>query len=131
MFAKKFEISGPAADVRMTGDISLPSERVNLTMTVAPRLSTVAAVGAGVLVNPLVGLGVLLGGEVLKSPLERVLAAQYSVTGKWDNPEVERIGRTTTPVEPKPTAPPRAAEVPAIKAADTNLTDDRDKKNKP
>ena len=130
MFAKKFEISGPAADVRMTGDISLPSERVNLSMTVAPRLSTVAAVGAGVLVNPLVGLGVLLGGEAFKAPLERVLSAQYTVTGKWDNPEVERTGRTTAPVESKPSAATGAAEVPA-KAADSKPPDDRTKKNTP
>ena len=127
MFAKKFEISGPAADVRMTGDISLPSERVNLNMTVSPRLSTVAAVGAGVLVNPLVGLGVLLGGEAFKAPLERVLAAQYSVTGKWDNPEVERTGRTTVPVEPKPSAPTVAVEASA-KATDRKSTDDRNHK---
>jgi uncharacterized protein (TIGR02099 family) len=100
MFAKKFEISGPAADVKMVGDVSLPTERQNLTMTVAPRLSGVAAVGAGLLVNPLVGLGVLLGGEALKNPIERVLAVQYSVTGTWDNPQVERTGRVTAPVEP-------------------------------
>jgi len=95
--AKKFEIAGPAATVRMTGDISLPTERQNLNLTVAPKLSGVAAVGTAVLVNPLVGLGVLLGGEVLKSPIEKILSVQYSVTGTWDNPLVVRIGKVVAP----------------------------------
>ena len=107
MFAKKFEIAGPAASVKMTGDISLPSERQNLTMTVAPKLSGIAAVGTAVLVNPIVGLGVLLGGEVLRNPIEKVLSVQYSVTGTWDDPSVKPIGRTIAPPEPQnPNAAP-------------------------
>ncbi len=136
MLVKKFDIAGPAADVRMSGDVALPTERVNLTITVAPKLSTMAAVGAGVLVNPLVGLGVLLGGEVLKAPLERVLSVQYAVSGKWDNPDVERIGRITVPIDPKTIAPATApalapALTPVSKAVDTKPTDDRNKKNAP
>lgn len=120
MLAKKFDISGPAADVRMAGDVSLPSERQNLTMTVAPKLSGVAAVGAGVLVNPLVGLGVLLGGEVLKSPIERVLSVQYTVTGTWDNPVIERIGRT---VAPNATAASNTSVTPPAASAPPPTTD--------
>ncbi len=109
MFAKKFEISGPATDVKMTGDVSLPAERQNLSVTVTPRLGTVAAVGTGLLVNPLVGLGVLLGGEVLRNPLERVLAVQYSITGTWDNPVIERTGKVVAPVTPVPAPAPAPA----------------------
>ncbi|MCA2997430.1 MAG: TIGR02099 family protein [Rhodocyclaceae bacterium] len=133
MFAKNFDISGPAADVRMSGDIALPTERVNLTMTVAPRLSTVAAVGAGVLVSPLVGFGVLLGGEALKAPLVRVLSAQYTVSGRWDNPEVERVGRVMAPAEGKPatTPGPTHAGPSAANAPDNKPPVDRDQKSKP
>ena len=98
MFAKKFDISGPATDVKMTGDISLPAERQNLLVTVIPRISGVAAVGTAVLVNPLVGLGVLLGGEVLRAPIEKVLSVQYYVTGTWDNPVIEKTGKVIEPV---------------------------------
>jgi uncharacterized protein (TIGR02099 family) len=136
MFAKKFDISGPAADVRMTGDIALPTERVNLTMTVAPRLSTAAAIGAGVLVNPLVGLGVLLGGEALKSPLERVLSVQYTVSGKWDNPDVERVGKTTARVDIKEIGSPGAplsgvSPAPSEKLPEKSTANDPNKKTKP
>jgi uncharacterized protein (TIGR02099 family) len=129
MFAKKFDISGPAAEVRMSGDIALPTERVNLTMSVAPRLGTVAAVGAGVLVNPLVGLGVLLGGQAFKAPLERVLSVQYTVSGKWDNPDVERVGKTTASVEAKPAATTQAPSQAPTK--DKPTTEDRNKKTTP
>ncbi len=108
IFAKKFEIAGPAATVRMSGEVSLSTERQNLTLTVAPKLSGVVAVGTAVLVNPLVGLGVLLGGEVLKSPIEKILSVQYSVTGKWDDPIVERTGRVIAPSTAPSVATPAA-----------------------
>lgn len=109
MFVKKFEILGPALDVRMTGDVSLPTERTNLALTVAPKLTGLAAIGAGFLVSPVVGLGVLVGGEALKSPIERVLSVQYAITGTWDNPTLERTGRTTAPVTPPAAATPAPA----------------------
>jgi uncharacterized protein (TIGR02099 family) len=136
MFAKKFDISGPAAEVRMSGDIALPTERVNLTMSVAPRLGTVAAVGAGVLVNPLVGLGVLLGGQAFKAPLERVLSVQYTVSGRWDNPDVERVGKTTARVDIKEIGPAGAppssvTPAPSEKSAEKSTANDLSKKTKP
>jgi uncharacterized protein (TIGR02099 family) len=136
MFAKKFDISGPAAEVRMSGDIALPTERVNLTMSVAPRLGTVAAVGAGVLVNPLVGIGVLLGGQAFKAPLERVLSVQYTVSGRWDNPDVERIGKTTARVDVKEIGPAGATPsggtpVPSEKSGEKSTANDPIKKTKP
>jgi uncharacterized protein YhdP len=131
MFAKKFEISGPAADVRMTGDISLPTEKVNLSMTVSPKLSTVMAVGTGLLVNPVVGLGVLLGGEAFKNPIERVLSVQYTVSGKWDNPDVERVGKTTVPIEAKPAATAPASAPAQAPTKEKPTTDERNKKTTP
>ena len=127
IFAKKFDINGPAANVKMTGDISLPNERQNLTLIVAPKLSGVAAVGTALLVNPVVGLGVLLGGELLRSPLEKVLSVQYSVTGTWDNPVVDRTGKVVAPATPAtpaipatPTATPIAPALQLIPAPATS-----------
>ncbi len=115
MFAKKFDISGPATDVRMSGDVSLPAERQNLVVTVVPRISGVAAVGTAVLVNPLVGLGVLLGGEMLRAPIEKVLSVQYYVTGTWDNPVIEKTARVVEPVA----GPAKAAVIEPAKDAAT------------
>jgi uncharacterized protein YhdP len=109
MFAKRFDLTGPAAEVKMAGDISLPTERQNLTLTVIPKVSGTAGVGAGALVNPVVGVAVWLVGGVL----ERVLSVQYSVTGTWDNPVIERIGRQSVPAAPPAPAAPAALASPA------------------
>lgn len=105
MFAKRFDLTGPAADVKMAGDISLPNERQNLTLTVFPKVSGTAGVGVGALVNPVVGAAVWLVGGVL----ERVLSVQYTVTGTWDNPIIERIGRQSVPSAPADSAAPASS----------------------
>ncbi len=93
MFTENFEIVGPAAAVKMTGDIALPTERANLTFTVAPKLDETVALSAGLFtLNPLVGVAVFVGQKVIGNPFEKLFSFKYAVSGTWDNPEVERIG---------------------------------------
>ncbi len=134
MVAKKFNISGPAVDVTMKGEIVLPTERQNLSITVAPKLSTLAAVTTGALVNPVVGLGILLGGEVFKKPIERILSVQYNVTGTWENPIVESSNKTVVPEVPTQAPAPVLAPSPSfppVPATKTVAADDNPKKKTP
>ena len=115
MFTENFQVVGPAADVKMAGDVSLPSERQNLIMTVLPKLDESVAIGAGLAtLNPVVGLAVYLGQKVLQNPVEKIFSYRYVVSGSWDNPQVDRINRngtlipsadSATPVTPAPTPP--------------------------
>ena len=133
MFTENFEIVGPAAVVKMTGDIALPTERANLTFTVAPKLDETVALSAGLFtLNPLVGVAVYLGQKVIGNPFEKLFSFKYAVSGTWDNPEVERIGTggagrgaggapTATPSTPEalpaanaPNQPAKAAILPVI-----------------
>ena len=102
MSTQNFEIVGPAAEVKMTGDITLPTERANLTFTVAPKLDETVALSAGLFtLNPLVGVAVYVGQKVIGNPFEKLFSFKYAVSGTWDNPEVERISRGTgLPVAP-------------------------------
>ena len=94
MSTQNFEIVGPAAEVKMTGDITLPTERANLTFTVAPKLGETVALSAGLFtLNPLVGVAVYVGQKVIGNPFEKLFSFKYAVSGTWDNPEVERISR--------------------------------------
>ncbi|MEI6738007.1 MAG: AsmA-like C-terminal region-containing protein, partial [Pseudomonadota bacterium] len=111
----------PAASVKMSGDISLPTENVNLSLSVAPKISGVAAVGTGFLVNPLVGLGVLLGGGLITAPIEKILSVQYTVTGTWDNPLIERTGKTVAPAAISAPVLPVAPSAASPKMADENV----------
>lgn len=107
MFTENFQVVGPAADVRMAGDISLPSERQNLTMTVLPKLDESVAIGAGLAtLNPVVGLAVYLGQKILQNPVEKIFSYQYAVSGSWDNPQVDRINKNGAPIpSPNPASP--------------------------
>ncbi len=94
MSTQNFEIVGPAAEVKMVGDIALPTERANLTFTVAPKLDETVALSAGLFtLNPLVGVAVYVGQKVIGNPFEKLFSFKYAVSGTWDNPEVERLSR--------------------------------------
>lgn len=85
------KIYGPAAKVDLTGNADVAQETQNLRVKVQPSISTGVAVGTALAVNPLVGGGVLLAQKVLKDPIEQMFAYEYQVTGKWSDPQVERV----------------------------------------
>jgi len=39
--------------------------------------------------------------KLLKDPLGQIAAYEYSITGTWDNPQVEKVGRKVEPNENK------------------------------
>jgi uncharacterized protein YhdP len=105
MNTDNFEITGPAAFIKTAGDISLPTERVNLKMKVTPLVGEGAALGAGVFLTPVIGAGVY----VVSKLLEGALSYELLVTGSWDNPQVEEVKknapRVATPAQTTPATP--------------------------
>ena len=122
MFTENFSVTGPAAEVKMAGDVSLSTERVHLTMTVIPRLDESVAVGAGLAtLNPVVALAVYLGQKVLQNPVEKIFSYRYVVSGTWDNPQVDKIDRngviipaaeSAVPLTKTPTTAPSTTALP-------------------
>ncbi|MEQ1515796.1 MAG: AsmA-like C-terminal region-containing protein [Usitatibacteraceae bacterium] len=103
MFTDNFEIRGPAAFISTAGEVSLPTETVKLKMKVAPLVGEGAAIGAGIFLTPIVGLGVY----GLSKLFEGALSYELSVTGPWDDPQSEVIKKN-------------APSATALKAAETN-----------
>jgi len=104
------EIRGPAARIFMRGQASVPDETQDLQVTVQPTLSESIAVGAalgGAVVNPVAGVVTYIVQKALEDPVEKLFAFEYSVTGTWDDPVVEKVGkRKLAPAEVKvPLAP--------------------------
>jgi uncharacterized protein YhdP len=100
---ENFEINGPAAKVKMVGEINLNNETQNLTMTVRPAISGVAALAAGLaLANPLIGAALLVTQKVLQDPIDNVLATRFSVTGTWAEPVTAKVDRQTTAAKSVP-----------------------------
>jgi uncharacterized protein YhdP len=124
MFTENFEILGPPAEVKMAGDIALPSERANLVFTVVPKLDETVALGAGLAtLNPLIGIAVFVGQKVVGNPFEKLFSYKYAVTGPWDNPEVERVGRSTVPAASGANGVTSTPTTPAASAPRTSSTD--------
>jgi len=91
------KVDSPVAAILLEGDTDWRSERWNLQAAVVPKLdASGAAIAAGIIVNPLVGVGALLAQWLLKEPLANAMTARYTVTGTWDEPEITAINMPRT-----------------------------------
>ena len=102
MHTDDLKLQGPAAAVTITGDIDLAKETQRLDVRVKPALSSTFSAGAAVLflANPIVGAavgaGTLLAQKLFNNPLDQMFSYDYSVTGSWADPQVERGSRLVT-----------------------------------
>lgn len=84
-------MSGPSAQVTMSGRVDVVNETQDLRARVEPSVGESTALVVAAVVNPVWGLGALLLQKILKNPLGQVLSFEYTVTGTWADPKVERI----------------------------------------
>ena len=94
---RDFKMRGPAAEVDIDGDADIAAETQDLKVRVVPALGDSASTLLG-LVNPLYGVATFIAQKLLKNPIGNIFAFEYSVTGKWADPKVEKLA--VTPVEP-------------------------------
>ena len=94
MTTRNLRINGPAAKVEIQGEADIARETQSLHIHVQPAMSGgLAAAAAAATVNPIIGAGVLLGSTILKDPMGKMFAGDYSVTGTWVSPKVEPSAR--------------------------------------
>lgn len=86
------KIDGPAGEVLMNGTVDMQKETQNLLVTVQPEVGGMAAVGAAVAINPVIGAAALLAQNLMQNPLNKMFAFQYRVTGSWSEPRVDKVG---------------------------------------
>ena len=103
MHTSNMQIQGPSAKVLMSGSIDLAKETQDLKVRVQPALGESIAVGT-MIVNPAAGAVAWVAQKLLKDPLDQVFAFEYAVTGHWQDPKVDKLGRTAT-VPTVPSAP--------------------------
>ena len=85
----------------MRGEADLKNETQHLNVVVQPEVGGSAALGIGV-VNPLAGVATLLALKMLQNPLNKVFSFEYLVTGKWDDPKVEKVSGSAASAAPAP-----------------------------
>jgi uncharacterized protein YhdP len=116
---ERLQIDGPSARVVMRGEVDLQHETQRLNVNVQPELGGTAALGVA-LINPVAGVATLLAHKVLQNPLNQMFGYEYLVTGKWDDPKVEKVSANESssasaqrlPIIP---SPPGAANEPSTK----------------
>jgi len=98
---KKFNMSLDQARVAMSGQINIPKQTQDLRVTIFPTIDATAGSLAAFAINPIVGLGALVGQYLITSQINRNLQSDYLVQGSWDNPEVIPLDQQGQPLDPK------------------------------
>jgi uncharacterized protein YhdP len=102
MDLREFRMRGPAAEVAMSGQVSLASETQSLKVRVVPSLGDTASTALAI-VNPIAGVATAIASRVLKNPLGQFFAHEFEVTGTWTDPKVAKLSSlpfTSEPVRP-------------------------------
>ena len=102
MQLSEFRMSGPAADVAMSGQVDLAHETQDLKLRVVPSLGGTASTAVA-LVNPVAGVAAAIAQRVLKNPLGQIFSYEYRVSGGWSDPKVAKL--STVPVLNEATTP--------------------------
>jgi len=86
-----FELVTAPARANMKGTVDLTNETQNLNVHIVPTVSAGAGVVAAAIINPLLGIAALVGDYALSHSIEHAFARDYSITGSWAKPHVERV----------------------------------------
>jgi uncharacterized protein YhdP len=95
LVTEALRIDGPSARVLMAGSVNMVRETQDLRLAIQPAVGSTVALGAAVLANPIVGVATLLAQKLLRNPLDKAFAVEYTVRGPWAEPQVERVGQLT------------------------------------
>lgn len=90
-----YRVNGPAGTIALEGKAWLTDKTLDMQAVVIPNLDVSgAAIAAGIAINPIVGVGAFLGQWLLQAPLSQAMAAQYRISGTWDEPQVQEVPAT-------------------------------------
>ncbi len=97
-YTNNLAMEGPSAEIVVTGRTGLSRKDYDQLVTVTPQVSDSLPI-ASALFGP-IGLGIgavlFLAGEMFDSiprQIDKLLRYQYTITGSWDNPVIERINK--------------------------------------
>ncbi|QKM61590.1 TIGR02099 family protein [Polynucleobacter arcticus] len=89
------------ARVAMTGQINVPKETQDLRVTIFPTIDATAGSLAAFAINPIIGLGALVGQYLITNQINRTMQTDYLIQGSWENPEVIPLDQKGQPLDAK------------------------------
>ena len=98
---QQFNMVLDQARVAMIGQINIPQETQDLRITIFPTIDATAGSLAAFAINPIIGLGALLGQYLITNQINRTMQTDYLVQGSWTNPEVVPLDQKGQPLDAK------------------------------
>jgi uncharacterized protein (TIGR02099 family) len=98
---KQFTMILDQARVAMTGQINFPNETQDLRVTIFPTIDATAGSLAAFVINPIIGLGAVLGQYLITNQINRTMQTDYLIQGSWENPEVIPLDQKGQPLDAK------------------------------
>jgi uncharacterized protein YhdP len=98
---KQFTMILDQARVAMTGQINVPKETQDLRITIFPTIDATAGSLAAFVINPIIGLGAVLGQYLITNQINRTMQTDYLIQGSWENPEVIPLDQQGQPLDSK------------------------------
>jgi len=98
---KQFTMILDQARVALTGQINIPKETQDLRITIFPTIDATAGSLAAFVINPIIGLGAVLGQYLITNQINRTMQTDYLVQGSWENPEVIPLDQKGQPLDAK------------------------------
>jgi len=86
-----FRLITAPARATMVGSVDLAHETQDLRVHVVPTISAGTGVIAAAIINPILGLGALVGDILFSNTIEHAFTMEYAITGPWSKPHVERL----------------------------------------
>ncbi|RCS56751.1 YhdP family protein [Parvibium lacunae] len=86
-----FKMKSPVAVVALEGQAHLVKETQQLHVVVVPDTRPGLATLAGVIANPIIGVGAFLGQLLFREPIANAFTYEYSITGSWSEPQVTEL----------------------------------------
>jgi len=99
-------VDGPAAKIEISGRIGLADQDYDELVTVTPYMNTGLSLAGALAAGPAVGAVVIVAETLLEGklgPFSRIGQKQYSITGPWADPVIEKLGSTVEETAPETT----------------------------
>jgi uncharacterized protein YhdP len=89
------------ARVAMVGSIDAPKENQDLRITIFPSIDATSGALAVFAINPIAGLGALIGQYLVTNRINKAMQSDYLVQGSWTDPEIIPLNQQGQPLDPK------------------------------
>ncbi len=90
-YTDNLDMEGPAAQIKTVGRVGLASHDYDETVTVTPHLTSSLPVAVGIASGVAVGVAILLLQKIFEDQINEMTRVQYTITGPWAKPVVERL----------------------------------------